>query len=100
MQRRRRYAIRTVMSAVAEAGISENSSYAPGSSGSIPGRLPAEIESYCKGAITVDMDYFNRLNIGVVPRLEPECWRRYRMPRSLYKIVRARVLEMDAYYRQ
>jgi hypothetical protein len=58
------------------------------------------IESYCKGAINVDMDYFNRHNLGIVPRLEPECERRYRMPRSLYETVRARVLEMDARYRQ
>jgi hypothetical protein len=81
-QRLRRYALRTVMSAVAEAGISDNSPHAPRSSGSVPGRLQAEIESYYKGSINVDMDYFNRLNLVIVPRLEPECERCYRMPRS------------------
>jgi hypothetical protein len=50
--------------------------------------------------INVDMDYFNRFNLVIVPRLEPECERRYRMPHSLYESVRVRVLEMDAYYRQ
>jgi 3-oxoacyl-(acyl-carrier-protein) synthase len=39
MQRRLRFAIRTVMSAVAEAGISDNS-YALRCSGSVPGRAP------------------------------------------------------------
>jgi hypothetical protein len=38
MQRRRRYAIRTAMAAAAEAGISDNSSYAPRSSRSVPGQ--------------------------------------------------------------
>jgi hypothetical protein len=53
MQRRRRYTIGTVTSAVAEAGICDNSSYAPRRSGSVPGRAPSrdrellhEIESY------------------------------------------------------
>jgi hypothetical protein len=41
MQRRRRYAIRTAMAAAAEAGISDNSSYAPRSSGSVPGQAPS-----------------------------------------------------------
>jgi hypothetical protein len=41
MQRRRRYAIRTVVPAVAEAGISDNLSYAPRSSGSAPGQAPS-----------------------------------------------------------
>jgi hypothetical protein len=41
MQRRRQHAIRTVLSAVAEAGISDNSSYAPRSSGSVPGQAPS-----------------------------------------------------------
>jgi 3-oxoacyl-(acyl-carrier-protein) synthase len=41
MQRCRRYAIRTVLSAVAEAGISDNSSYAPRSSGAVPGQAPS-----------------------------------------------------------
>jgi 3-oxoacyl-(acyl-carrier-protein) synthase len=36
MQRGRRYAIRTVMSAVAEAGMSDNSSYPLRRSGSVP----------------------------------------------------------------
>jgi hypothetical protein len=40
MQRRRRYANRTVLSAVAEAGISDNLSYAPRSSGFVPGQAP------------------------------------------------------------
>jgi hypothetical protein len=72
----------------------------PGVAAPSLGMLPAEIESYYKGAINVDVDYFNRLNLGIVPRLEPECARRYRMPRSLYESVRVQVLEMDAYYRQ
>jgi hypothetical protein len=81
---------------VDEAGISDHSSYAPRRSGSVPGRVPSrdreflhEVESYYKGAINVDKD-FNRRNLIIVPRLEPECERRYRMPRSLYESVRAR----------
>jgi hypothetical protein len=50
--------------------------------------------------INVDMDYFNILNLVFVPRLEPECERRFRMPRSFYESVRVRVLEMDAYFKQ
>jgi hypothetical protein len=42
------------------------------------------------------MDYFNRLILVIVPRLEPECERRYSIPRSLHESVRARVLEMGA----
>jgi hypothetical protein len=53
MQWRRRYATRTALSAVVEAGVSDNSSYAPRRSGSVPGRAPSrdrellhEFESY------------------------------------------------------
>jgi hypothetical protein len=42
------------------------------------------------------MNYFNRLILVIVPRLEPDRERRYSMPRSLHESVRARVLEMDA----
>jgi hypothetical protein len=41
MQQCRRFAIRTVLSAVAEAGISDNSPHAPSSSGSVPGKAPS-----------------------------------------------------------
>jgi hypothetical protein len=41
MQRCRRFAIPTVLSAVAEAGISDNSPYARRSSGSVPGQAPS-----------------------------------------------------------
>jgi hypothetical protein len=106
MQRHRRYAIPTVKSAVAEACISDNSSYAPRRRGSVPERAPSrdrqflhQTESYYEGAVNVAMDYFNRLNSVILPRSEPECEGRYRMPRRLYESVQARVLEMDAYYR-
>jgi hypothetical protein len=99
------FAIRTVWSAVAE-GMSDNSSYAPRINGSVPGRAPRrdrellhEIESYNKGAINVDMDDLIRLNLLFIPRLEPDCERLCRMPRSSYESMRAEVLEMDAYFR-
>jgi 3-oxoacyl-(acyl-carrier-protein) synthase len=41
MQRCQRFAIRTVLAAVAEAGISDNSPHAPRSSGSVPGQAPS-----------------------------------------------------------
>jgi hypothetical protein len=72
----------------------------PGVAAPSLGRLPAEIESYYKVVINVDMDYFNILNLVIVPRLEPKCERRYRMPRGLYESVRVRVLEMKGYSRQ
>jgi hypothetical protein len=98
MQRRRRCAIRTVMSAVNEAGISDDSSDAPRRGGSVPGRAPNRDRALLQGAIEIDKDYFNRLNLVTVPRLEPEFERRYRMPRSLYEKVRAGVLEVDPYF--
>jgi hypothetical protein len=100
MQRRRRYAIRTVMSAVTEAGISDGTSYTPRRGGSVPGRAPNRDRALLQGAIDLDKDYFNRLNLVIVPRLEPDFERRYRMPRSLYEKVRAGVLEVDAYFSQ
>jgi 3-oxoacyl-(acyl-carrier-protein) synthase len=48
MHRRRRYAIRTVMSAVAEAGLSDTSSYAPSETAPSLGELPTERERYYK----------------------------------------------------
>jgi hypothetical protein len=75
---RGRFAIRTVLSAVAE-GMSDNSSYAPRINSSVPGRAPRrdrelllEIESYNKGAINVDMDDLIRLYLLFVPRFKPE----------------------------
>jgi hypothetical protein len=88
------------MSAVSEAAYPTTRPPLPVVAAPSLGGLPAEIESYYKGAINVDIDYFNRLSLVIVPRLERECERRYRMPRSLYEGVRARVLEMDACYRQ
>jgi hypothetical protein len=100
MQKRRRYAIHTVMSAIAEAGMSDASSYTPRRGGSVPGRAPNRDRALLQGAIDLDKGYFNRLNLVTVPRLEPEFERRYRMPRNLYEKVRAGVLEVDAYFTQ
>jgi hypothetical protein len=100
MQQRRRYANRTVMSAIAEAGISDASSYTSSCGGSVPERAPNRDRALLQGAIDLDKDYFNRLNLVTVPRLEPEFERRYRMPRNLYEKLRAGVLEVDAYFTQ
>jgi hypothetical protein len=85
MQQRRRYAIHTVMSAIAEAGMSDASSNTPRRGGSVPGRAPNRDRALLQGAIDLDKDYFNRLNLVTVPRLEPEFERRYRMPRNWYE---------------
>jgi hypothetical protein len=98
MQCRRRCAIRTVMSAVNEVGISDDSSDASRRGGSVPGRAPNRDRALLQGAIEIDKDYFNRLNLVTVPRLEPEFERRYRMPRSMYEKVRVGVLEVDPYF--
>jgi hypothetical protein len=51
MQRRRQDAVRTVMSAVAEAGISYDSAYAPRRGGSVPGRAPNRDRALLQGEI-------------------------------------------------
>jgi hypothetical protein len=54
MQRRRRYAIRTVISAVTEAGISDGTFYTPRRGGSVPGRAPNRDRALLQGAIDLD----------------------------------------------
>jgi hypothetical protein len=81
IQRRRRYAIRTVLSAVAEVSMSDTSPFATRRGGSVPGRAPNRDRALLRGAIDLKKDYFNRLNLVGVPRLKPVFERRYRMPR-------------------
>jgi hypothetical protein len=100
MQRRRRYAIHTVISAVTEADILDGTSYMPRRGSSVLGRAPNRDRALLQGAIDLDKNYCNRLNLVIMPRLEPDFERRYRMPRSLYEKMRAGVLEVDAYFGQ
>jgi hypothetical protein len=100
MQRRRRYAIYTVMSSIAEAGISDASSYTPRHGGSVPWRAPNRDRALLQGTTDLGKDYFNELNLVTVPRLEPKFEIRYRMPHILYDKVRVGVLEVDAYFIQ
>jgi hypothetical protein len=89
MQRRRCYAIHTVISAVTEAGLSDDTSYVPRRGGYVPERAPNRDRALLQGSIGLYKDYFSRFNLFIVPSLELDFERRYRMPRSLYEKVRA-----------
>jgi hypothetical protein len=96
-RRRRKIVSCAITSALAEASASPD---APMRGGPRPIRAPNRDRALCEGAVDLDKDYFNGLDLVSAPRLELDLERRYRMPRVLYERVRAGVLEVDPYCEQ
>jgi hypothetical protein len=63
--------------------------------GSRPGMAKIRDDGIAQGAEQIDRDYFNRVCLLPAPNAEAEFERRFRMPRSVYKVLREGLLETD-----
>jgi hypothetical protein len=67
--------------------------------GSFPGRARNGERRIGQGAAQIDMDYSNRLCLLPAPIAEAEFERRFRMPPSVYELLREGILGEDIYFR-
>jgi hypothetical protein len=65
-----------------------------------PGKAQNRDNGIAQGAVQIDRDYFNRAGLIPAPIAEAEFERRFRMPRSVYELLREGVLATDGYFLQ
>jgi hypothetical protein len=68
--------------------------------GSRPGKAKNRDNGIAQGAELIDRDYFSRVCLLPAPISEAEFERRFRMPRSVYEVLREGLLETDWYFLQ
>jgi hypothetical protein len=68
--------------------------------GSRPGKAKNRDNGIAQGAELIDRDYFSRVCLLPAPISEAEFERRFRMPRSVYEVLREGSLETDWYFLQ
>jgi hypothetical protein len=71
--------------------------FVPMRGGSRPGKAKTRDNGIAQGAEQIDQDYFNRVCMLPAPILEAEFERRFRMPRSVYEVLREGLLETDGF---
>jgi Plant transposon protein len=72
----------------------------PTRGGSRPGKAGNRDTGIEQGAKQIDRDYFNRFSRLPAPIAEADFERRFRMPRSVYELLREGLLETDRYFIQ
>jgi hypothetical protein len=65
-----------------------------------PGKAKNCDNGFAQGAEQIDQGHFNRVCLLPAPIAEAEFERRFRMPRSLYEVLREGLLETDGYFLQ
>jgi Plant transposon protein len=68
--------------------------------GSVPGRPKCRDNGIEEGAEQIDRFYFNRTSLLSAPIFEADFERRFRMPRSVYELLREGLVETDRYFTQ
>jgi Plant transposon protein len=68
--------------------------------GSRLGKAKNRYNFMAQGAMQIDRDYFSRVYLLPSPIEEAEFDRRFRMPRSVYELLREGLLETDEYFLQ
>jgi hypothetical protein len=66
--------------------------------GSRPGKAKNRDNDIAQGAEQIDWDFFNTVCLLPAPIAEAEFERRFRMPRSVYEVLREGLLETDEYF--